>query len=377
MLEPGLLDGLGGEGRAAWTEKVRRIAARAVDARPGTHFSADAELPHVVTTDWPGLPTRIVRCLGRETALDVLDRDGGAGRTLQEEYLEWRTVRDDDGVVVRVEFTSELGAYWRTLAAHRPRALLDTVACFAREDDVPAETVYGVRDPSALSPADRELAFARTTLDPGGARSPYNTGERAICCMIQPSNTLTALIHLAAAASRPQTIGADARRALDAGDLVAAFGDGATAGRASDPLLIERLARAAWDGRRIAAHDPLGVYIIGAERGRLRTRDGEVVPADWWTFSRGRSAADSPDGRALHQRLVLEAPQGAGIRLGDLVDAATEESISSGAQVADLVQMAAYLRVGDAGAVEPRPHDAGEVSPAQPECADLRAAVSS
>lgn len=381
MREPGKLDALGPDGGAAWRAKVERIAAEAIRDLPDTQLSLADDLSHVSMTDWHGLPSRVVACAGRSSALGLLDRRGRHGdegrRRLQEEYLEWRTVRDEAGAIVRVELTTELGAYWRTLAAHEPAALLDTVTEFAREDRVPPEAVFGVADPSALPPDERETAFARTMLDAGGARSPYNSGSRAICCMVHESNTLSALLKLAAAASCPLTIaeaGATPRAAFTAGDVIAAMGRGAIAGRASDPVLVERLTRLTWDGRKIGVDDPIGVYLTGAEHHRLRTPSGEPVPSDWWRFSRGLPAARSPDGRPRHQRLVLEAPRDEGCVVGDLVDAATEQPIQHGGQIAELVQVAVYLRVGDERAVEPRPRHAGDVRPAATDCDEVSAA---
>jgi len=376
-----MLDALGPNGRADWGAKVGRIAAEAIRDRPDTQLSLADDLSHVVMTDWHGLPSRVVACAGRSSALELLDRPGWHGdegrRRMQEEYLEWRTVRDEAGAVVRVELTTELGAYWRTLAAHEPAALLDTVAEFARKDRVPPEAVFGVADPSVLAPDERETAFTCTMLDVGGVRSPYNSGSRAICCMVQESNTLSALLNLAAAASCPLTIaeaGAAPRRACTASDVIAAMGGGAIAGRASDPVLVERLARLTWEGRTIGVDDPIGVYLAGAEHHRLRTPRGEPVPSDWWRFSRGLPAARSADGRTRHQRLVLEVPRGEGCVVGDLVDAATEQPIQHGGQIAELVQVAVYLRVGDERAVEPRPRHAGDVRPAATDCDEVSAA---
>lgn len=376
-----MLDALGPDGRAAWRAKVERIASNAIRDRADTQLSLADDLSHVVMTDWQGLPLRVVACAGRGCALELLDRPGRHGddgrRRMQEEYLEWRTIRDEAGVIVRVELTTEFGAYWRTLAAHEPAALLDTVAEFAREDHVPPEAVFGVADPGALPPDERETAFARAMLEAGGARSPYNSGSRAICCMVQESNTLSALVSLAAAASCPITVaqaGAAPCAAFTAGDVIAAMGGGAIAGRASDPVLVERLTRLAWDGRTIGVDDPIGIYLVGVEHHRLRTPSGEPAPSEWWRFSRGRLAARSADGRPRHQRLVLEVPRGEGCVVGDLVDAATEQPIQHGGQIAELVQVAVYLRVGDEHAVEPRPRHAGDVRPAATDCADIRAA---
>ena len=109
--------------------------------------AADRRTPLVTGPDWTGLPVRVVGCLTRARALGLLD----AERRLQEEYLEWRTVRDRGGAIRRVELTTELRDYWRVLAAHEPAR---TVELVGRADRPCGRAGGRVRDPR-----------------PGGARS--------------------------------------------------------------------------------------------------------------------------------------------------------------------------------------------------------------
>jgi len=371
VLEPGDLDALGGAGRAAWSEKVRRIVGDA--AKPEGHLVLAADLEHVLATEWPGLPSRVTRCLGRDVALELLDRRGDHGdagrRALQEEYLEWRVVRDGEGRIERLEFTTELAAYWRTFASHEPEALLETVASFAGASRVDPSHVFGTCDPFDSSPEERESAFAATMIDPTGARSPYNSGARAICCLVQPTNTLTGLAKLTAAASVPHAY--EDAPCLRAGDVLARLDSGIGA-RSSDPLLVERLARLAWDGRIVAFDDPIGLYLHGVQHARLRTPGGDIVPAEWFALSRGGPAVD---GRARHQRAVFEVPPGEGLCVSDLIDVVTEEPIRYGGQIADLLQVALYVRVSGTGA---RPPKAVRAAPAArgDVCTDVAAAAS-
>jgi hypothetical protein len=124
MEEPGGLRELGAAGRAAWEQAV----ARCLPARhPYLLPAPDRRTPHAVATDWTGLPVRVARCLGRERALALLD----GRRDLQEEYVEWRTVRDPgDGRIRRVELTTELRDYWRVLAEHEPERAADLAGEF-------------------------------------------------------------------------------------------------------------------------------------------------------------------------------------------------------------------------------------------------------
>lgn len=75
--------------------------------------------------------------------------------------------------------------------------------------------MYGRGDPfaPAVTPIERERSFARTTLD---GHSLYNAGTRGICCMVQPTNTLSALVKLVtvAAGCRIVVEGSGGRRSM-------------------------------------------------------------------------------------------------------------------------------------------------------------------
>lgn len=317
--------------------------------------------------DWNGFPVRVAACLSsHEQACELVDwrgpDDEPCPRRLHEEYLEWRVVRDRDGAIRRVELTSELPDYWRDLAAYCPELLLQLVAEFAGEESVPRQAVYGACDPfgSDADPAAREEAFASQMLSPQG-NSPYSNGQRAICCLVQASNTLASLVELAVAAAvaRPTIDNSTGNvRPMTAAEAIPLMRDSAVAGRASDPVLVERLGRLAYEGRRCALQDPLGIYLQGVEHTRLRLPDGAPVAAEWFSFSRGIGPAEASDGRARFQRLVFEIPADVGYAISGLTDIATEMPIRFGSQIAELVQLAVFLRNGPPGVVGPAPPQA-------------------
>lgn len=358
MDEPGGLRDLGANGRAAWDEAVARCMRSAIGAdHPHLLRAPDRRTPHVVGPDWTGLPVRIAGCLGRACALAVLDGE----RRLQEEYVEWRTVRDPGGAIRRVELTTELRDYWRVLAAHEPARTVELVGELTGRA-VAAPDVYGIADPANHEPAAREQAFARTMI---ARRNRLNDGRDGICFMAHRSNDLTALARLAAAAAMPCTVREPATgrvRRATAGEAIRVLGAAAIAGRGSDPVIVEALGRLAFERRRLAFADPVGVHIAGVEHARLRTPEGSAVPREWFVASRG--------GR----RLVLEVPAGEGFAVGDLVDAATERPIRHGAQIAELVRLRTLFRMSAPGAVRSRAgleavSDSGRVVP----CRDVRA----
>lgn len=341
MIAPGGLRELGDEGLAAWADLVARCWARVEDERgpnPRVLAAPDARTSLITVVDWTGLPVRHVAALTRAKALEGLD---DPGRALQEEYLEWRVVRDGAGRIRRVELTTELSEYWCVLAGYEPARVLEQIAEFAGHD-VPPEAVFGACDPASATPAERAEAFAAAMLRRPG---PLDDGRAAICCMVQQTNSLAALIGLTlgAAEVRMTHDAVTGRpRCATADEVIPLLGTAAQADRGSDSVLVERLGRLAYERRLIAFDDPLGVYIQSVEHTRLLTPDGDPVPTEWVRFGRGSPAfGDEP---ARWQRVVVECPEGSGVTVSDLVDAATEQRINFGGQIAELVQVAFVLR---------------------------------
>jgi hypothetical protein len=354
---PGYVDDLAAAGRAEWQARAADSVVQAVADFGSEDSSLRVELAHdsaLVSVEWTGLPERVASCLTRRKTLELLDAApafSGGGRALQEEYVEWRVVRSGSQIQL-IELTTELPEYWALLAACNPERLLALVAEFAGETQVAVGDVFGRADAldPRVSPEERECGFRGQML--GAGTSPYNDGCRAICCMRQQSNTLFSVAALAAAASTPRLV-VDTldghSRALRCSESILFFRQGAARlGRASDPLLVERLAQIAFQGREVALGSPLGLYMQKVEPGRLLTPDGSSVPEAWFQFSRG---GIGPDGRRRFQRLTFEVPAEEGFCISDLVDLATERPIEYGGEIADLVSVALFLRVSEEGSL--------------------------
>lgn len=377
---PGYVDDLDAAGRAEWQARAANYVEQAIadfGSQESTLRSGLADDSALVSVEWTGFPERVASCLTRRETLGLLDATPGflgGGRSVQEEYVEWRVVRSGSQIQ-RIEMTTELPDYWALLAACQPERLLAFVAEFAGEAQVAVGDVFGRSDAldQRVSPEERELGFREQML--GAATSPYNDGRRAICCMRQQSNTLFSVAALAAAASTPR-LAVDARdgrmRALSCSESIPFFrGGAARLGRASDPLLVERLAQIAFEGRQVALASPIGLYIQKVEPGRLLTPDGSGVPEAWFHFSRGDWGAD---GRRRFQRLTLEVPADEGFCVSDLVDVATERPIEYGGEIADLVSVALFLRVSEAGslAVPTEPIEIAGGGDDREDCNELR-----
>lgn len=323
----------------------------------------DDRTPDAVSVDWGAYPVRIRDCLQSlpmsYRLLDWSVAQGDIGRALfQEEYFEWRVVRDPGGKIQRVEMTTEFPEYWKILAAYHPVATLRLVARFAGEPSVPPQAVYGSVDPFSpnVTSEERKAAFVDAMFPSGGKApwSPYNNGQKAICFMTQGANTLGALVALVAAAAFPygaKDSQTGELRKLSGPEAIATGTQSAQACRNSDPTLVESTIGLAWDSRIFALDNPIGIYIDSAQGERLLQPDGSPVPPEWFDFQRGTRPSES-DGLERSQRLVFEVPPGMGFSVGDLTDSDTGQKVQFGGQIAGLVRLVAHLRISEQNAVQ-------------------------
>lgn len=387
MQAPGGLRELDIDAAVEWD---RLVAAAMLGANPPPQVlaTADKRTPDLTGPDWPAMPARIQSCLGRKEAHALLDWQTEAGdegrRLYQEEYLEWRVVRAEDGNARRIEMTTEFGDYWKVLAGYQPDETLKLVASFAGEETIAPATVYGDLDPFAadVDPSQRSAAFAATMLAESGrpVASPYNNGQSAICCMVEASNTLRALINLVSASAEPHVVVDSVTkepRPMSGSEAIQVIRQGAAQDcRNSDPVVVERVVRLATEGRLIAFDDPIGVYIRGVEHRQLIGPDGSDVPAKWFELGRGIGPND-PVGQPRYQRLAFEVPDGVGFTVADLKQRETGDRITHGAQLAELVTLGVYMRTSATAkvAVALQPETLRAVTPCteQPSCDEVRA----
>lgn len=381
---PGGLTELGEE-LGSWDARVAEVTA-SVKPPPSLTQANRTNATELRVPDWPAVPVRARACLGGGLADQRCDAHLSSGETgrlfFQEEYAEWRVLRDEAGPT-RFELTTELGDYWVLLARHRPERLVELVSEFADEPSLGAAEVFGDLD-SDTSDARAE-AFSRRFLGRSltdkkwrGLPGPLNNGERAITCLSRGDNSLSALVNLVAASAVALHItdGVDGEPRFPSGSeaIPRLTGNAAQDCRASDPLIVERIVRVATEGRPIRFDDPIGVYIAAVQSQDLLDPGGRPIPDEW--FERSRQGPPLADGLVRHQRLTLEVPQDAGFDLSDIISRRTGEPIRWGAQIAELVEIAVYVRVGDPGIVQV---EADLLPPADPvpcaardECAGLQ-----
>ncbi|MFD3940044.1 hypothetical protein ACFWSF_35185 [Streptomyces sp. NPDC058611] len=226
-------------------------------------------------------------------------------RLNQDEYCEWSVSRNADHKVNRVTFTCEGPEYWEHLAAYNPAKVLELYRTYI-SPDVVAEDLF-----------------------PDGAYDPYNewnnSTSRGAMHLVQPNNTLTAEIELAAAATIRRVI--DGREYTQSDELIACsdYGDPK---RNSDPKIGFKVNKLAQEGADITLTDPVGLYFDDLNTDGWETPDGSD-PKSYWTYLRGD--ADHP------VRAVYEVPDGKGFTVGDIKIRGWH--ITTGSQIADFITM--------------------------------------
>ena len=363
LKEPGNLSDFGPEAQEEWHVSVVDLVERYLAESGSKHFRLLAEdgWPEGVSVvDWDGFPRILQNCLGDEKSMQFCDwklPTGDWGRVLgQDEYCEWRTVRNPDGKLVRVEVTTELAEYWKILAAFQPMKTLRVLGRFAGEQIARWEEVYGPNNPfgATATPESRAADFDRMMVwreKNAPVKSPYNNGQKAIAFLSKPISSLNAAVALFITAAIPygkQVDGNDV--ALDGPEAIASTKQAAIDCRNSDPNMVGRMNEIVWDGRAVAFDDPVGVYIRSFAHTDLLDPDGNPIPQEWVDFQRG-SRPHHGVGQERSQRLVIEVPPSAGFVLEDLVNADTNENIRFGYQIAELTKLSCYFRTSGAGAV--------------------------
>jgi hypothetical protein len=186
-------------------------------------------------------------------------------RNNQDEYLEWAVIKEG-GKITKVMFTCEGPEYWSHVASDK--ALLTKLYSDIVGQPVPQSELFTA----------------------GGAYQPRNKFNIAYAVhLIQPNNTLTAEINIAAQATIIRQHGGH-DPVTDPGELIncSRFGD---PDRHSDPHIGEVVNGVARQGCSLTLQDPVGLYIDGLPHPTndlgIKKPDGGVVGPDYWTLARG------------------------------------------------------------------------------------------
>jgi hypothetical protein len=252
---------------------------------------------------WPAAPGRLLSTrLGAESRWKRADSD----RNEQDEYCEWSVLRDANGDILRVTFTSEVPDYYDHLFDTDKELLLELYS-----------QLVGQRvSIDALS--DEHGQFVK--------ENEFNTStEGPIVHLMQRSNNLRAAVSLAVEATilrekdgklvkHPQTL-----------VLCGNMGDET---RHSDPQIASAVNSLAASGFEVTFTDPPGLYLDRLTTTGMQTPDNEDAQI-FWNVERG-----DPDHAV---RAFFEIPAERGYSVSDIT--ILGRRIEFGAQLAERVHV--------------------------------------
>lgn len=277
---PGEVDDVGVARRAEWSAIVQEMFKKQLRGHAQFFSPLGVELgpaPATRVMRWGAFPRKLAT--RPQPARWTLAED----RDAQEEYCEWVAVRDRQGRIVRVNFTSEPREYYRFLAKAAPDVLLKLYKKHVSKD---------VKLPDLFSGAKYDDA---------------NRWNRAGAMhMIQGFNTLEAAVTLVAQATVQRTRGGTVL--VNARDLIQC-GIGADPDRNSDPLIVTDVNALARSKVKVTLADPVGLYIDRLRTGGWVAPDG-TDPAKFWKVTRGTAATAV--------RATFEVPVTKGYTVGDI-----------------------------------------------------------
>jgi len=304
---------------------------------------------------WFGDPAEPAFCIDEDIARKLSDWGVKGRHNLHNEYCEYRVVERKDGTgktrPKRVQITTELREYWVCIAMHDPTFLRSM--CQSILGSSPTwESLYGVSDPSTLSPRDRQLRFSRLIAGHGNDKELEQSGVPAqpegalnrdnVLFMTHPINGLDDLLYIVMFGAKPYARIVDgSRRPATKEQIFRAFGVEHLACRHADPTAATAAHQQAYEGRTVAFADPLGVYINNFSSSVFRYQGGPI-PASWIQLSRGR------------QRLEFGPSDAESAFLDDItvVEGANEQTLTGGFEVAKRVEVGPLLRIGPQGPVQ-------------------------
>jgi len=247
---------------------------------------------------WRALPTSFDAEFGDDkdalyAFLDERQAFGGVKTRIQDEYNEWRVIKDKSGEkILKIIFTSEPPEYYQ----------------FLWDDpyDVGREKTRAL-----LLELYRERCGANTVKladlqDVQGKYNWYNKWNNEFCVhMQQPNNTLGAQINIAARSSILRMRTATGELKTEAHELIecAGYGD---ARRQSDPSIGAAVNQFARENRFVTLQNPVGLYMTGLDTRGWKTPDN-TDPQTFWDVKKGKSDADPT--KAMIVRAEFAVPE--------------------------------------------------------------------
>jgi len=254
----------------------------------------------------------------------------------QDEYLEWVSIKDTDGVITEVLFTCEGPEYWDILA--QDRDLLNTLYQELLPDHLKSQFQVGdLYFPRAVRWANPN-ASGQVQHFKAGNYNPYNKWNIAGAIhLTHPANTLDAEIALARFASllygNPTPVTSDP-------DLIscARYGE---VNRDSDPTIGSGVNAQVVAGNFVSLRNPIGLYMKSIDSSPFTLPNGDPIANFDQYFVPTRQ---SEDGQMI-VRARFKVPDGVTsngkqVRVGDLL--ANGAQVVTGGQIANAITMQVF-----------------------------------
>jgi hypothetical protein len=339
---------------SAWFDAVVGIEQKTIGATPQYYNAAVFDPGGVLVEQavtWNAFPKELLRRFGRDRALQLADMlwpienfglplanpaDPGPGASgvlyrPQEEYCEWHVERDPDtNKIQRITFTSEPPEYWQALFGFVPGGGDIPNASFPGDQDVLLELYRTLVSPDVQL---EDLVAVADTKHPSGdllaRKGRYNIYNKwntthGIAHLNSPPNSLVAEIQLGGDAT---VLHNDPRgRLLVEPDALICYAGYGGPNRNSDPTIGATVNALARLGAYVTLRNPIGLYMDHIDLSGWQAPDGGNV-SDFVRIVRGTPG--------MIERLVVEAPAGRNVSVGDLTIAGTP--VRYGGQVAECI----------------------------------------
>ena len=275
---PGFADTLSAALRTRWNEAVVAAYENLANLH-SRFFTIDPnEISNAINVPvlWVADPAEPNFCFDEETARQLSDWGSTGRENLHNEYCEYVVIEqiDTNGQLrpKRVHITTELREYWLTIAMHDPVMLQDMAAQSLGFTPRFQELYFRTNNPLSLTPEQRRILFAAQVAGHGNDQSLSSIGVPAqpigalnrdnALFMTHPINGLDDLLYIVLFGARPYAQMFDGNRLPATKEQIfRQFGVEHLACRHADPAAATAAHQQAYNGRRLAFANPLGVYI--------------------------------------------------------------------------------------------------------------------
>jgi hypothetical protein len=339
---------------SAWFDAVVKIEEKATRSSPQYYNPAAFDPGGILieqAVTWNAFPKEMLRRYGRDRALELADLlwpieryrapspnptdlagTSGVLYRPQEEYCEWHVLRDPDtNRIKRITFTSEPPEYWQALFGFVPgdkERIPD--ASFPGDQNLLLQLYRDLVSPEVrledlIAPKDIKDATGNVVTAKGHYHiyNKWNT-THGIVHLNSPPNSLVAEVQLGGDAT-VMRIDPQGRLLVEPDALICYAGYGGP-NRNSDPTIGSTVNALARIGAYVTLRNPVGLYMDHIDISGWEAPDGGNV-SDFVRIDRGTAG--------MIERLVVEAPPGRNVSVGDLTIAGAP--IRFGGQVAECI----------------------------------------